>query len=90
VEGGVKALYKDRPWGKSFEAVARRHPRFHLHSIPTSSSWLNLVERWFGKITAERIRRGVFKSGADLTTAIYDYINTTTPIPSPLPGQSPP
>src|SRR5215468_8069914 len=39
-----------------------RHPRFHLHFIPTSSSWLNLVEHWFGKITGDRIRRGVFKS----------------------------
>jgi hypothetical protein len=35
MEGGVKALYEDRPWGKSFEAVARRHPHFHLHFIPT-------------------------------------------------------
>ena len=60
-----------------------RHPRFHLHFIPTSSSWLNLVERWFGKITAERIRRGVFKSVAELTTAIDDYIahNNTHPKP---------
>lgn len=60
-----------------------RHPRFHLHFIPTSSSWLNLVERWFGKITADRIRRGVFKSVAELETAIYDYIkhNNTNPKP---------
>ncbi|MGH6834553.1 MAG: IS630 family transposase, partial [Methylocella sp.] len=51
-----------------------KHPRFHLHFIPTSSSWLNLVERWFGKITTERIRRGVFKSVAELETAIHAYI----------------
>src|SRR5271169_2064252 len=40
----------------------RRHPRFHLHFIPTSSSWLNLVERWFREITDKRIRRGAFRS----------------------------
>jgi transposase len=61
-----------------------RHPRFHLHFIPTSSSWLNLVERWFGKITAERIRRGVFKSVAELTTAIDDYIAHNNAHPKPF------
>ena len=40
----------------------RRHPRFHIHFIPTSSSWLNLVERWFREITDKRIRRGSFHS----------------------------
>ena len=39
-----------------------KHQRFHLHFIPTSSSWLNLVERWFREITDKRIRRGAFKS----------------------------
>lgn len=52
----------------------KRHKRFHLHFTPTSSSWLNLVERWFGEITEKRIRRGVFRSVKQLTTAIYDYI----------------
>src|ERR1700730_6127088 len=47
-----------------------KHPRFHLHFIPTSSSWLNLVERWFAEITRNRIRRGAFKSVADLKGAI--------------------
>ena len=61
-----------------------RHPRFHLHFIPTSSSWLNLVERWFGKITAERIRRGVFKSVAELTAAIDDYIAHNNADPKPF------
>ena len=51
-----------------------RHPRFHMHFTPTSSSWLNLVERWFREITDKRIRRGVFKSVAQLTAAIEDYI----------------
>jgi transposase len=44
----------------------KKHPRFHMHFIPTSSSWLNLVERWFRDITQQRIRRGVFKSTAQL------------------------
>lgn len=51
-----------------------RHPRFHMHFIPTSSSWLNLVERWFREITDKRIRRGVFTSVERLVAAIMDYI----------------
>jgi len=52
----------------------KRHPRFHLHFIPTSSSWLNLIERWFREITDKRIRRGVFRSVKELITAIESYI----------------
>jgi transposase len=52
----------------------RRHPRFHLHFIPTSSSWLNMVERWFREITDKRIRRGTFKSVPDLIAAIKDFL----------------
>jgi transposase len=52
----------------------RRHPRFHLHYIPTSSSWLNMVERWFREITDKRIRRGVFRSVAELIAAIEEYL----------------
>jgi transposase len=52
----------------------RRHPRFHLHFIPTSSSWLNMVERWFREITDKRIRRGTFQSVPDLIAAIMDYL----------------
>ena len=52
----------------------KRHPRFHLHFIPTSSSWLNLVERWFRAITDKRIRRGVFHSVPQLIDAIMGYI----------------
>ena len=52
----------------------QKHPRFHIHFTPTSSSWLNLVERWFGEITDKRIRRGVFKSEQELIDAITDYI----------------
>ena len=51
-----------------------RHPHFHVHFIPTSSSWLNLVERFFPEITDKRIRRGIFHSVRELTKAIYDYL----------------
>ena len=61
-----------------------RHKRFHLHFIPTSSSWLNLVERWFGEITRKRIRRGVFKSVEELIEAIQSYIKINNPNPKPF------
>ena len=48
----------------------KRHPRFHFHFIPTSSSWLNLVERWFGEITRKRLRRGTFHSVQEVIAAI--------------------
>ena len=49
--------------------------RFHLHFIPTSSSWLKLFERWFREITDRRIRRGGFRSVPELIAAIQDYMN---------------
>ena len=52
----------------------KRHPRFHVHFTPTSSSWLNLVERWFRDLTDKRLRRGVFRSVPELITAIEGYI----------------
>lgn len=52
----------------------KRHPRFHMHFTPTSSSWLNLVERWFRDLTDKRIRRGTFDSVSELIEAIMDYI----------------
>jgi transposase len=53
----------------------RRHPRFHLHFIPTSSSWLNMVERWFRDITDKRIRRGSFRNVPELIAAIKEYLD---------------
>jgi transposase len=53
----------------------KRHPRFHLHFIPTSSSWLNMIERWFRNITDKAIRRGVFKSVPSLIDAITEYLD---------------
>src|SRR3989339_1150497 len=54
----------------------KRHPRFHLHFIPTSSSWLNMVERWFRDITTKRIRRGSFKNVKELIMIIQQYIES--------------
>ena len=51
-----------------------RHPRFHLHFTPTSSSWLNLIERWFREITDKRIRRGTFRNVRALIAAITQYM----------------
>ncbi len=61
----------------------KKHPRFHQHFIPISSSWLNMVERFFGKITAERIRRAAFKSVLELTEAIHSYIEAHNRNPKP-------
>ena len=52
----------------------RRHPRFHMHFTPTSSSWLNLVERWFRELTQKRLRRGTFTSVRQLQQAIFEYV----------------
>lgn len=52
------------------------HPRFQLHFIPTSSSWLNMVERWFVEITRKQIRRGSFKNVKELIRVIKQYINS--------------
>ena len=60
------------------------HSRFHFHFIPTSSSWLNLIERWFGEITRKRIRRGSFQSEEELIDAIYSYIAETNIHPKPF------
>jgi len=50
-----------------------KHPRFHVHFIPASSSWLNLVERWFREITDRAIRRGSFTSVDALIEAIEQF-----------------
>ena len=65
------------------QAWLTKHKRVHFHFIPTSSSWLNLVERFFANITAKQIRRGVFRSVAELEAAIGAYIaqNNTAPKP---------
>src|SRR5271154_3630575 len=61
-----------------------KHPRFHLHFTPTSSSWLNLIERWFGKLTDKTIRRGIFHSVPDLINAIETYLAVNNENPEPF------
>ena len=61
-----------------------KHPRFHLHFTPTSSSWANMVERFFGKLTDKAIRRGVFHSVPDLIAAIEAYLHAHNENPTPF------
>ena len=61
-----------------------RHPEYHLHCIPTSSSWLTQVERFFAAITERRIRRGVFKSVPALEKAIAEYLAEHNKNPKPF------
>jgi transposase len=66
------------------QAWLEKHPRFELHFTPTSSSWLNMVETFFGQITDKAIRRGVFKSVPDLITAIEAYLAAHNDNPKPF------
>jgi len=66
------------------KAWLETHPRFPLHFIPTSSSWLNLLERWFRDITDKAIRRGVFHSVPDLITAIEADLHANDASPRPF------
>ena len=61
-----------------------RHPRFTLHFIPTSSSWLNQVERWFGELTQKAVRRGAFISVAELQAAIEQFLQAWNEAPRPF------
>jgi transposase len=61
-----------------------KHQRFHLHFTPTSSSWLNLVERWFRELTDKRIRRGSFSSVPELVIAIEEFIAANNDTPKPF------
>lgn len=62
----------------------KRHPRFKVHFIPTSSSWLNMVERWFAEITGKAVRRGSFSSVPDLIAAIEEFIDEWNRDPKPF------
>ena len=72
------------------KAWLKRHPRFHLHFTPTSASWINLVERFFGWITSDAIRRGVFRNVAELKTAIEAYLKQYNIEPKPFVWTPPP
>lgn len=69
---------------KNVRAWRAKHPRFHLHFVPTSSSWLNPVERCFRELTQRRMRRGVFPSVAGLTGAIQAYLDAYNDEPKPF------
>ena len=60
------------------------HPRFVLHFTPTSSSWLNLVERWFGELTNKKLRRGAHRSVRDLNSDIREWVKTWNENPRPF------
>jgi transposase len=61
-----------------------KHPRFHLHFTPTSSSWLNLVERWFAELTNRKLRRSAHRSVTELETDIRKWINAWNKDPRPF------
>ncbi len=66
------------------EAWLQRHPRFTVHFIPTSSSWLNQVERWFGELTQKAVRRGTFISVAELQSVIEQFLQAWNEAPRPF------
>ena len=61
-----------------------KRPRFQIHFTPTSASWLNLVERWFGLLTEKQLRRGVHQNSGELEAAIYRYLDITNEDPKPF------
>jgi transposase len=61
-----------------------KRPRFHLHFTPTSTSWINQVERWFAALTEKQLRRGVHRSTRELELAIHSYIEATNTDPKPF------
>ena len=68
----------------AIKAWLARHPRFHLHFTPTGSSWINQVERWFGYLTEQLVRRGAHKSVQALESAIRTWMDTWNDDPKPF------
>jgi len=66
------------------KAWLNKHPRFVMHFVPTSCSWLNLIERWFAELTNKRIRRDSFLSVDDLTAAIEEFLSAWNENPKPF------
>ena len=66
------------------QAWLKKHPRFVCHFVPTSSSWLNLVERWFRELSEKAIRRASFVSVADLQEAIEEFMQAWNQNPKPF------
>jgi len=61
-----------------------RHPRFHLHFTPTSSSWLNLVERWFAELTTRKLRRSAHRSVTEPEADVRRWVNEWNSDPKPF------
>jgi transposase len=68
----------------SVRAWFARHPRFHAHFTPTSASWLNMVERWFGLLSEKQIKRGTHRSTVELEKAIRNYLAIHNENPQPF------
>ena len=66
------------------KAWLMKHPRFIIHYVPTSCSWLNLIERWFAELTNKRIRRDSFLSVDQLIAAINDFLAAWNENPRPF------
>src|SRR6266478_3680959 len=66
------------------KAWLKKHPRFVCHFVPTSSSWLNLVERWFRELSEKAIRRGCFLGVSDLKKAIEEFMHAWNETPKPF------
>jgi DDE superfamily endonuclease len=82
---GSRRLSARSPRGHdNVKAWLAKHPRFHFHFTPTSSSWLNLVERWFRELAQKALRRGVFRSVPELVSAIYAYLDAHNADPKPF------
>jgi len=69
---------------KATQQWLKRHPRFHVHLIPTSSSWMNLVERWFAELSRKRLKRGVFHSEEELIAIIMAAVEQHNDHPTPF------
>jgi transposase len=86
-QDSLRAAIILRRYGTNKEVSVRkwlsRHPRFHLHFTPTSSSWLNLVERFFGELTADVVRGGSFGSVRQLVHDIETYLVQRNVAPQP-------
>jgi transposase len=68
----------------SLKAWFARHPRFHVHFMPTSASWLNQIERWFATLTERYLRRGTHRSTRQLEDAIRYYLDGYNANPRPF------
>lgn len=82
----IHAILDNHSAHKSMEtrAYLARHPRIHLHFVPTHSSWLNLVEGWFGILTTKQLRRGAHTSVPELQHAIYEFRDAHNENPRPF------